>query len=171
MVETVEGVEATAKTLTLPVRRRRRAARGGERQSVTSLRRSAILEAIGEPRGPPPRSRAPPPLLLLLLVAERLGCGWWWWRARAEQTAVREMGCPACDLHLRFWPFGFCRRLGLDATRQGPRIYVPFDPWNDRFAPAISLSSSSLFYFAAPCHFSLSSLVKLFFSFTKVAIG
>jgi hypothetical protein len=131
-VETVEGVDATARTLTLPARRwRRRVARGGEVQSATSLRRSAILEAIA-PLAQSAAAAAKLLLLLLLLVTE---IGMWVVvvvatgkeRERNKRRAVRgEMGgvvsTRASDLHLKS---GFSRGephhgcCGRDATRHG----------------------------------------------------
>lgn len=48
LVETADVMDATATNLLLPLRRRQRAASGGERLSATSLRRSAILETNGK---------------------------------------------------------------------------------------------------------------------------
>jgi hypothetical protein len=132
-VETVEGVDATARTLTLPARRwRRRVARGGEVQSATSLRRSAILEAIA-PLAQSAAAAAKLLLLLLLLLVTEIGM----WvvvvvatgkeRERNKRRAVRgEMGgvvsTRASDLHLKS---GFSRGephhgcCGRDATRHG----------------------------------------------------
>ena len=101
LVETADVMEATATNLLPPLRQRRRpAASGGERQSATSLMRSAILEANGKRKPEPP---PPPPLPL---AVARLGCGWWCLVAseRNEQTAE-----SACDSPPQVW-FG---RLGF----------------------------------------------------------
>jgi hypothetical protein len=96
LVETADVMEATATNLPLlRLRlRRRRAASGGERQSATSLRRSAIVEAHGkgEPEARPP---PPPPPQTLLLALARLGCVWWCLVASARNEQAAE---GACDL-------------------------------------------------------------------------
>ena len=121
-METVEGVEATANTLTLPVRRRRRAARGGERQSVTSLRRSAILEAIEEPRGPPPPPRKPPGPAAAA-AARGLEIGMWAVVASESGTngAVRERwGAPRAISTSGFGRLGFADGLAWMPLGRGP---------------------------------------------------
>jgi hypothetical protein len=155
-VETVEGVDATARTLTLPARRwRRRMARGGEVQSATSLRRSAILEAIA-PLAQSAAAAAKLLLLLLLLVTE---IGMWVVvvvvatgkeRERNKRRAVRgEMGgvvsTRASDLHLKSGfsrgepHHGCCEREMPLGT--GARIFM-------------SLSTVGITDSPPPCHFT-----------------
>lgn len=102
LVETADVMEATATNLLPPLRQRRRAASGGERQSATSLRRSAILEANGKRKPEPP---PPPPLPL---AVARLGCGWWCLvpgGEREERANGRE--------RVRFSTSGLVRALGF----------------------------------------------------------
>lgn len=89
LVETADVMDATATNLLLPLRRRQRAASGGERLSATSLRRSAILETNGK-RSRKRRRRRP----------SRDGDvgGGAWWRARGTSKRQRARAI----LHLRF---------------------------------------------------------------------
>lgn len=95
LVETVDAMEATATNLLLlPLRQRRRwAVSGEERQSATSLRRSAILEGNGMGREAGSAAAAAAPAAAAAWPSRDWDVrgGAWWWRA-SEQTNGRERG-------------------------------------------------------------------------------